>query len=254
MAGSNKSSRGTILIKRIQAGGEAAHHGGAWKIAYADFVTAMMAFFLLMWLLSATTEEQRSGLAEYFSPTLVASPVYAGEDVEVGVRHSIVEELPETEKAGDFENVARQVQDSLTGTGAESLQMENILRHVTTRLTDEGLVIEVSDLADTPLFVENTAQPQPVLRELTAILSRVLSRTRNDLAVSGFVRSYPETLITSPVWALSDARAHTMRNLMDEAGTPDKRFQRITGFADRKNRDANPLSARNNRIEVILLR
>ena len=62
-----------IIIKRVQGGGETGHHGGAWKVAYADFVTAMMAFFLLMWLLNATTEKQRQGLAEYFDPTIAHS-------------------------------------------------------------------------------------------------------------------------------------------------------------------------------------
>src|SRR5579859_4995695 len=64
---------GTVIIKRIKKGGHGGHHGGAWKVAYADFVTAMMAFFLLMWLLNATTEAQRRGLADYFSPMNVLS-------------------------------------------------------------------------------------------------------------------------------------------------------------------------------------
>ncbi|MBT4769679.1 MAG: chemotaxis protein MotB, partial [Rhodospirillaceae bacterium] len=59
----------SVIVKKVKKGGHAAHHGGAWKVAYADFVTAMMAFFLLLWLLNATTEDQRQGLADYFSPT-----------------------------------------------------------------------------------------------------------------------------------------------------------------------------------------
>src|SRR5450631_512249 len=73
MAGDN-----AVIIKRIKKGGHAGHHGGAWKVAYADFVTAMMAFFLLMWLLNATTEDQRKGLADYFSPNNLMSHASSG--------------------------------------------------------------------------------------------------------------------------------------------------------------------------------
>lgn len=243
-----------IIIKRVVAAGDAQHHGGAWKVAYADFVTAMMAFFLLMWLLNATTEQQRSGLADYFNPTIVQKSGASGDGVEQGIRHAIFEDLPDSQKTSDFEELARQVQDRLTGTGAESQQLTNLLRHVVTRMTDEGLVIEVGDLTDQPLFVVDTAQARPVLKEIAAVLARVLEDTRNDLAISGHVRAYPETLIASPVWALSDARAHTLRNLLDQAGLLDRRIQRVTGFADRKNRNGNPMNAANNRIEVILLR
>lgn len=246
--------KGTIIIKRVVASDEAGHHGGAWKVAYADFVTAMMAFFLLMWLLNATTEQQRSGLADYFNPSIVQKSGASGDGTEIGVRHAILENLPDSEKASDFEELARQVQDRLTGTGAESLQLTNLLRHVVTRMTDEGLVIELGDLTDAPLFVKDTAQAQPVLKEIATVLARVLEQTRNELAISGHVRAYPEVLVASPVWALSDARAHTLRNLLDQAGFPDRRIQRVTGFADRKNRNGNPMSAANNRIEVILLR
>lgn len=254
MAAGKDPGGSTIIIRREAESIEEAHHGGAWKVAYADFVTAMMAFFLLMWLLNATTEKQRAGLADYFNPTIVQQPGSSGEGIEQGVRLSVLEDLPDSENAANFEETARELQDRLTGTGAESMQMTNVLRHVVTRMTDEGLVIELGDLTDQPLFVEDTAQPQPALVELAGILSRVLTHSRNDVAISGHVRSYPEMLVTSPVWALSDARAHTLRNLMERRGFPAKRIQRVTGYADRKSRSANPMDPVNNRIEVILLR
>ena len=254
MAAGNGPQGSTIIIKRSTGGGEHAHHGGAWKVAYADFVTAMMAFFLLMWLLNATTEKQRSGLADYFNPTVVQQPGASGDGVEAGVRHAVRQDLTDAQRAAEFDDIARQIQSQLTGTGAESMQMTNILRHVVTRMTDEGLVIELGDLTDAPLFVDDTAQPHPALKELTAIVARVLAHTRNDLAISGHVRSFPEILKSSPVWALSDARAHTVRNLLERGGLPDQRVQRVSGYADRKNRSGNPMDAANNRIEVILLR
>lgn len=247
----------SIIIKRIEASGDGGHHGGAWKVAYADFVTAMMAFFLMMWLLNATTEEQRSGLADYFSPTIMQSPSATGrggDGEDTAQQHAVDPAMPQTEAAGDFEEIARAIQDSLTGTGAESSQLTNLLQHVVTRMTDEGLVIELGDLTESPLFVEDTAQPQPALTQLSAILAQVLGHVRNDVAISGHVRAYPETLVASPVWPLSDARAHTVRNLLEQQGFDGRRVQRVSGYADRKNRSGNPMDPRNNRIELILLR
>ena len=235
----------TIMIKRVTASGEGGHHGGAWKVAYADFVTAMMAFFLLMWLLNATTEQQRAGLADYFNPTIVRTPGASGEGVEQQGKESSDITL---------QQVAEEIDRQLRASGGESQQLTNLLRHVVTRMTDEGLVIELGDLTEQALFVENTGQPQPVLSELTRIIARVIAKTRNQIAISGHVRAYPETLVSSPVWALSDARAHAVRNLLEGSSLDGQRIQRITGYADRKGKTGNPMDPANNRIEVILLR
>ncbi|MTE00483.1 OmpA family protein [Paracoccus sp. YIM 132242] len=245
MARQKGSAGSTIMIKRVTASAEGGHHGGAWKVAYADFVTAMMAFFLLMWLLNATTEQQRQGLADYFNPTIVRTPGASGEGVEKQGKDPA--ETP-------LEQVAEEIERQIRATGGESQQLTNLLRHVVTRMTDEGLVIELGDLTDQPLFVDDTGQPQPVLRELTRIVARVIAKTRNQIAVTGHVRAFPETLVNSPVWALSDARAHAVRNLLEEARLDERRIQRVTGYADRKGKTANPMDPANNRIEVILLR
>ncbi|WP_295044616.1 flagellar motor protein MotB [uncultured Paracoccus sp.] len=230
------------MIKRVTESGEGGHHGGAWKVAYADFVTAMMAFFLLMWLLNATTEQQRAGLADYFNPTIVRTPGASGEGVE------------QLSKEATLEQVAEEIGRQLRATGGESQQLTNLLRHVVTRMTDEGLVIELGDLTDQALFVEDSAQPQPVLSELTRIIARVIAKTRNQIAISGHVRAYPETLVSSPVWSLSDARAHAVRSLLEGSSLDAQRIQRVTGYADRKSKTGNPMDPANNRIEVILLR
>ena len=196
----------TVVVKRKKKAHGHGHHGGAWKIAYADFVTAMMAFFLLMWLLNATTEQQRAGLADYFNPTIVRTPGASGEGVEQqGKEPSDI----------TLQQVAEEIDRQLRASGGESQQLTNLLRHVVTRMTDEGLVIELGDLTEQALFVEDTGQPQPVLSELTRIIARVIAKTRNQIAISGHVRAYPETLVSSPVWALSDARAHAVRNLLE---------------------------------------
>ncbi|MRX49809.1 chemotaxis protein MotB [Paracoccus sp. S-4012] len=240
----------TPIIRRVTVAA-AGHHGGAWKVAYADFVTAMMAFFLLMWLLNATTEKQRAGLADYFNPTVVQERS-GGAAAFDGV------ETPGTPTPADtsrgFDELARDITTKLSGEGAESMQQRNLLRHVVTRLTDEGLVIELGDLADAPLFAEETATPTPALRELSVIVARVLAHVRNEIAFTGHVRAYPEALIRSPAWELSDARAHAVRRLVEEGGLGHRRTQRVTAFGDRKARAGNPMDPVNNRIELIVLR
>lgn len=265
-----------VIIKRkkvVQGGG---HHGGAWKVAYADFVTAMMAFFLLMWLLNATTEKQRKGLADYFSPTIPINRASGGGDAALsgdsvfaqdtmarngtgGVSHMAVDgargQGGEAEGAGPTaEEQLADLQAALTAKGGESMTMERALRHIVSRITDEGLVIEVFDLPDVPLFVGASDHPTPTLETIAAILSEVLAISTNPLAMNGHVRTYPITLIDNPTWDMSTARAHSMRRALERRGLPPVRAERVTGYGDRKPVTADPTAARNNRLEIVLLR
>jgi len=262
-----------VIIKRkkvIQGGG---HHGGAWKVAYADFVTAMMAFFLLMWLLNATTEKQRKGISDYFNPTIPVNRISGGGDGAFGGNSVFAEETlahtgtgamdRKTATAGTDDGTAgngreqsdlEDVEKALLARGGESNTMEQLLRHVVTRVTDEGLVIEVFDLPGAPLFVGETREPSPVLLALADLLAEVLNLTTNQIAVSGHLRALPVTLINNPVWDLSADRAQALRGLLETAGLAGDRMQRISGFADRKPASADPAALRNNRMEVILLR
>ncbi|MDN5786487.1 flagellar motor protein MotB [Pseudorhodobacter sp.] len=274
-----QSNARPVIIKRkkiVQGGG---HHGGAWKVAYADFVTAMMAFFMLMWLLNATTEKQRKGLADYFSPTIPVNRISGGGDGAFGGDSVFSEEARPSDGTGansaqataeqknggeggvsagmsqsEMRAQAAEIEKALTARSGESMTMERALRHVVTKVTDEGLVIEIFDLDDVPLFDGLTATPQPVMRDIAKLLAEVLSITTNKLAVNGHVRSFPITLINNPAWAMSSARAQATRRLLQEAGIDSERITRISGYADRKPVTANPMAIRNNRLEVVLLR
>ncbi len=277
MAG--QSNAAPVIIKRkkvIQGGG---HHGGAWKVAYADFVTAMMAFFMLMWLLNATTEKQRKGIADYFNPTIPVNRVSGGGDGAFGGDSVFTEQtLARNGMGGSAANPAEgaasesapakmnsdagqgkdesleEVANALAAKGGESMTMERLMRHVVTRVTDEGLVIEIFDLDDVPLFDGETAAPTETLRNIAALMADVLTITTNAISVDGFTKSYPITLIDNPVWSLSSDRAQTMREMMQEAGMPGPRFARITGHADRQPVTDNSAATRNNRLEIVLLR
>lgn len=274
-----------IIIKRkkvIQGGG---HHGGAWKVAYADFVTAMMAFFMLMWLLNATTEKQRKGIADYFNPTIPMSRVSGGGDGAFGGDSIFSEDAltqsgtgepngdPNADTTATADNVSTaqaaakeaaekaaeqkaldQLSESLKAKGGESMTMERLMRHVVTRVSDEGLVIELFDLPDAPLFIEETAEPTQNTQQIIALVVDVMELATNRIAINGYVKSYPITLVTDPTWDLTTARAQSVRLMLEQDQLDPKRIARVTGHADREPVTADPSAIRNNRIEVVLLR
>lgn len=267
-----------VVIKRKKVVSGGGHHGGAWKVAYADFVTAMMAFFLLMWLLNATTEKQRKGIADFFSPTIPVNRVSGGGDGVFGGDSILTEETlarngvgasatdlmqttrskaeggPTPEEVAAEEAALREVESQLSAYTGESMVSDRLLRHVVTRLSDEGLVIELFDTPEETLFDPETAEARPILRDLAAMLVEVTALATNKIAISGHVRAYPIILRTDPTWDLSAARAQTLRGLLGEAGLDEARMHRITGFASRRPATADPTNLRNNRVEVTLLR
>lgn len=265
-----KSNAAPVIIKRKKVVAGGGHHGGAWKVAYADFVTAMMAFFLLMWLLGATTEKQRKGVADYFRPTVsLTRESGGGENVLYGESSmpsdtmaksgSGVDGGRQTDKGdtaaeAELHEAKSDIDKALTAFGGESMTMQQALRHVVSRVTDEGLVIEVFDIEGLPLFTPETTDPAPALYDISRMLAEVLGIARNDIAVNGHVRAYPAPLARNPAWDLSAARADRMRLLLEQSGLPAARIARIEGHADRRPVTADPMAIRNNRIEIILLR
>ncbi|MGB3177414.1 MAG: flagellar motor protein MotB [Albidovulum sp.] len=276
-----QSNAAPVIIKRKKVIAGGGHHGGAWKVAYADFVTAMMAFFMLMWLLNATTEKQRKGIADYFSPTIPLSRISGGGDGSFGGDSVFSEDQiaqngtggssvkpseerqargqtgtntsDEAEKAAEAEAM-RKIEAALMGVGGESMVSEQASRHIVTRVTDEGLIVEIFDLEDEPLFQPGTDDPAPILEEMAAMLVNVFALVDNQVAVNGHIRALPEVLLKNPSWDLSATRAMRTRLLLEAGGLPPARMQRITGYADRKPALSNPMAPRNNRLEVILLR
>ena len=274
-----QSNAAPVIIKRKKVIQSSGHHGGAWKVAYADFVTAMMAFFMLMWLLGATTEKQRKGIADYFNPTIPINRVSGGGDGAFGGDSIFTDDTfahngtgmsassPGNEQKsggaagttegadkGAEDNKLKRMQSALEGRGGESMTMQSLLAHVVTKVTDEGLVVEVFDTDGAALFAEGTSDPTDTLKNIAALVSDVMAATENHIAVDGYVRSYPVVLINNPAWDLSASRAQAMRSLLESAGTPTERIARISGHADRKPVTADVTALRNNRLEVILLR
>ncbi|SNT04123.1 flagellar motor protein MotB [Tropicimonas sediminicola] len=259
-----------IRRKKVVAGG--GHHGGAWKVAYADFVTAMMAFFMLMWLLNATTEKQRKGIADYFSPTIPLNRVSGGGDGSLGGDSVFTEDTlahngigatnraPTLRDAGasgqmhsEEDAALKELESMLLGGGGESMADDNTLRHIVTRVTDEGLIVELFSLEGDPLFQAGSEAPMPVLRDLVALVGRVFAFSTNKVAIKGFSRSHAVVLKVNPTWDHSLDRAEAVREMLSER-LGDSRMERVSGHADRHPAVGNPMSMRNDRLEIVLLR
>ncbi|WP_424832041.1 flagellar motor protein MotB [Ruegeria sp.] len=274
-----QSNAAPIIIKKKRVSGGDGHHGGAWKVAYADFVTAMMAFFMLMWLLNATTEKQRKGLADYFSPTIPVNPSSGGGDGAFGGNNMFSEQTLVMDGRGATSlkpTIAKEARGStgvdsdgggdhsteeftsleahLLGRTGESAVSDKLLKHIITRVTDEGLVVEMFDTEDQPLFESASDKPTDMMRALTLLVARSSDLVTNAVAVEGHVRSEPLVLARNPSWDLSSSRARVVRQMLQNKGVPAERFDRIAGHADRELVTENPMEPRNNRIEIIFLR
>jgi chemotaxis protein MotB len=270
-----------IIIKRKKVVAASGHHGGAWKVAYADFVTAMMAFFMMMWLLNATTEKQRKGIADYFNPTIPVNRISGGGEGVFGGSSVFSEEAlpqngtggskknPSTERQsrGDsgvdtsqtleeqaLEDIKKQLDERLEGRGGESAVADELLEHILSRVTDEGLVVEIFELPGVPLFKPGGSEPTLILRQVISMISGVFQIAANPIAINGFSRAYPVVLREDPGWDLSTRQAHQVRILLEMNGLPETRINRVAGWSNRKPVDGNPMSVRNNRLEIILLR
>jgi len=266
-----------IIIKKKKVISGGGHHGGAWKVAYADFVTAMMAFFMLMWLLNATTEQQRKGLADYFTPTIPVARISGGGTGSFGGDSPFSEEdlaQSGTGASSEFPTEGRQamgisgtdysaealeqaaledIEDSLLA-GGDSRISDEALDQVQTRLTDTGLVIEVFARADAPLFSDDGTALQPWLLELTGVMAELFGTVSNDLAVGAYVRAEPVVVAQETRWDRSMAQAQLMRRTLETEGVNTRRFQRVVGYADRSPATQDPMALRNDRVEIILLR
>jgi chemotaxis protein MotB len=253
------------IIKRKKVVKADGHHGGAWKVAYADFVTAMMAFFLLMWLLNATTEEQRKGIADYFSPTIPISRISGGgpdgldgsalqaQDDYIKVGTGVAgednadpgQDMETEEIAQDLEKVRRELKDD----------PQRLSEHLLVKMTPEGIVLEIVDSASRPLFEVGSSQPTPLLINLLDAVSSSLNSIENTIKIVGHTDnrkfrgegSYDN-------WNLSSDRANTARHLLIDDGFPMGRISEVSGRADTDPlNDMDASAARNRRISVTIL-
>ncbi|MBF6601465.1 MAG: OmpA family protein [Sphingorhabdus sp.] len=273
-----------IIVRRIIANSHETHHGGAWKVAYADFVTAMMAFFLLMWLLGATDEKQRKGIADYFAPTIAqvkrdsagGTKMFGGSSVtdpdkyphkatQIGNQAVAItpKNNPLREKKKNIDRRRDSIPKSLTAEEFEKRVKQELMKNPQTakllsnvRFTDtkEGLRIDIIDEADFSMFALATNNLQSRAIELIAQVAKIIDTVDNELIIRGHTDSLPYASGQNMNnWLLSSARAEATRQELVRQGVGLNRMARIEGVADTEPYNpAEPMDDRNRRISITM--
>jgi len=281
-----------IIIKKVKKGGGHGHHGGAWKVAYADFVTAMMAFFLLMWLLNTTSPEQKQGIADYFAPASISSTTSgsggilggtslgddgAKADGKLSVVQQMAPEAQDVTKEGqssetaDLESASEQAlrdalakkeQDSFAS-AAQSLrqslqdmpELAELSKQIMIDQTPEGLRIQLVDQEGRAMFKENSREPNDRARVLLRAVAKVINQLPNRVTISGHTSANAFGKKQDGDWALSAQRADASRQILRGAGVDDDRIYQVSGKANSEPLYADdPTLAGNRRISIVLLR
>jgi chemotaxis protein MotB len=286
---SNAEKDRPIFIKRVVKGGKG-HHGGAWKLAYADFMTAMMAFFLLMWLLSSTSPVQRRGIADYFNMPLKAAMVggkTVGMDnsiLEGGGRDISSEEPGDARRSDGKTHLAQRssvqkADDELLKSAADELErreqerlhdlqiklmaaieanptMRQFKQQIRIETTQQGLRIEIVDTQKRPMFALSSNNVQPYMRDILREIGKTLNGVPNHIVVQGHTDAvqYAGGEKGYSNWELSADRANASRRELVAGGMDEAKVLRVLGLASTQNLNRkDPMDPENRRISVIVL-
>jgi chemotaxis protein MotB len=279
MAGDAKKLQ-PIIIKRIKKGGHAAH-GGAWKIAYADFVTAMMAFFLLMWLLGSTTEGDKKGISDYFqSPLKVAmqggSGAGSSNSVISGGGTDITQTAGQTAKAESEEQRTKRVASAqfrqseakadsrrlsalsakIAAAISNNAKLSEFSSQIKLQITPDGLQIQIVDDQRRPMFDSGSASVKPYMRDLLREIGVALSDVENKISLDGHTdrQAFGNAARGYSNWELSADRANSTRRELMAAGMPEEKLVRVVGMASSLPLEPdNPESPANRRITLLVM-
>jgi chemotaxis protein MotB len=228
-----------IIIKKKS--GHGGHHGGAWKVAYADFVTAMMALFIVLWLLSSSEQVKKAVSAYFLDPSGTgahsgSASTGTGESVSIGMN--------------DMEKLKEKLEQALK----KSPEFEKLKDYLKMSVTGEGLRVEMMESEKGIFFDSGSGRPSEVGHELIVRLGEELKKLPNDLMIEGYTDAKPFSSGGEySNWELSTDRANAARKLMEENGLPHGRIVEVRGFADQNLRDKeHPEAACNRRISVIV--
>jgi chemotaxis protein MotB len=257
-------SQRPIVVKKIKKGGHG-HHGGAWKIAYADFVTAMMAFFLLMWLLGSATKGDLRGIADYFRNPLKVSlkggsgagdstSVLQGGGLDMSRKAGAYRRSPEK---GD-KKVLDKLKEKIEKTIKESVssKLAQYKDQILLDTTPEGLRIQIVDQQNRPMFKSGSAQMEPYARDILEELAAILNEVPNKLSLSGHTDAagFASGNKNFSNWELSADRANASRRELISGGLQDNKVLRVVGLADSVPFDTeHPANPVNRRISIIVL-
>lgn len=270
-----------IIVKKIKKSG-GGHHGGAWKIAYADFVTAMMAFFLLMWLLGSTSKAQKEGISDYFkTPLKVAlmggtsvgasdTLIKGGGGKDLTKKQGQVKPVdgpPGKQKAVDIKDAKAalekaeaekliELKNKLEKTIEDSPTLSKFKKQLILDITTEGLRIQIVDEQNRPMFESSKAEMQPYAKQILKEIGQMLNGVTNKVSLSGHTdaASYSSGGKAYSNWELSADRANASRRELVAGGMDETKLLRVVGLASASLFDKDdPLNPINRRISIIVM-
>jgi chemotaxis protein MotB len=232
-------TRPIIIIKK--KGGHGGHHGGAWKVAYADFVTAMMSLFIVLWLLSSSKPVQEVVGGYFRDPSGTADK--KGSAVAGAGENFILTKDDMPKLKNQLEEKLREMED-----------FEKLKNHIDMTVTNEGLRIELSESAAGTFFDSGSPKLNGDGHELVIALAQELSKLPNKLSIEGHTDSKPYAVSGNyGNWELSTDRANAARRLMQASGIGSEQITQVRGFADQRLRKpGDPLDPSNRRISIIV--
>ncbi|MEN2985656.1 MAG: flagellar motor protein MotB [Thermodesulfovibrionaceae bacterium] len=241
-------SKTTVIVKKIRKGhGE--HHGGSWKVAYADFTTAMMAFFLLLWLISMVEPEKRALIADFFRNFNIFQHVGTS-----FMEHSsaIHKEVKVTVEPVTGENVAEKFKEEFRKQVEERLK--DLKDHIIVETVEGGVRIQIVDLEGESMFPLSSAEPTVKAKEILKVVAENIKDEPAKIAVEGHTDAIPFKGGKITNWELSTARASSARRELEKNGVDPEKIARVVGYADTLPliKD-NPKDPRNRRISIILM-
>ncbi len=255
-----------VIIVRRRKKHKHAHHGGTWKIAYADFITAMMAFFLVMWLLSQSTAQQREMIADYFRTPLRATLAQGnkasfsdsvipggGDDVLKQDGEVFKSKLEAVKRPSESLKRARQKLQQMIETDP---RLNNFKSNLLLTLTNDGLLIQITDSQHRPMFNVGSELPEPYMLGILEALVPLLNELPNAISLTGHTDSLPYAggVRGYSNWELSAGRANATRRVLVNAGLADERFLRVIGAANRMPlNESSAADPQNRRISILVL-
>ncbi len=242
-----------IIIKKKS--GHGGHHGGAWKVAYADFVTAMMSLFIVLWLMSSTPKPVQEQIAGYFNDPKGTAAKKGSEGKPIPKETKESKEAKAAEKAEADKKAMDALKDELLRAINDLNLLNKLKKQIEITATDEGLRIELVEDEKGTFFEEGSAQPTPALQQILHVVSDRLKTVPNRLSIEGHTDAHPyANQAAYGNWELSTDRANVTRRDMQEDGVRPDQVLQVRGFADQQlHFPDKPLDPANRRISLVVL-
>jgi chemotaxis protein MotB len=269
-----KNEKNMIIIKKVNKGGHGGHHGGSWKVAFADFVTAMMAFFLLMWLISAASQQQKEHLAGYFKEYTMfdwkGASDLPGTSTNAPPEHqsATVGDTPtssmSTGEAPPIKEIEallpKGIKETLTSeqlvdvlTQRIERKLEELKDQITIEVFDKGVRIEARNTEGNPLFDSGSSTPTAAGQKILSEIGFGIKDLNDKIAIEGHTDAVKYSSDQYTNWELSTDRASMARRILQQSGVSVDRILRVSGCASSKPLDkTDPYDPKNRRISILL--